>query len=281
MKHHPSEKEHFWVQLFGSEIDAMVAGGLRAVELGARCLDINMGCPVKKVTRHQAGSALLCDIPRAAALCEALVKNCGVPVTVKIRAGWDEDTVNYLEVGKALENAGCSAIALHARTRAQGYSGHANWAYIRQLVQHVAIPVIGNGDASTANKARQMLSTTGCAAVMIGRGALGNPWIFQELVQGENFTPPTPAERWALIQKHLQEHIAFVGDEQHGMKRFRAQWMWYSHGLTGAAAFRRQVCAIEDGQELMRIAEQFFHGAGVDYAVTAEDKDFEERCALG
>ena len=258
LRHHPSEQP-FWVQIFGGEPETMALAAERAVQLGAKILDVNMGCPVKKVTRQGSGSALLKDPRRAGAIVEAMVRRTGVPVTVKIRSGWDEDSIIALELGKVAADSGASAIALHARTRRQGYSGKADWSLLRRLVRASSIPVIGNGDAFTAERARAMLEQTGCAAVMIGRGALGNPWIFSELNQGG--APPSAADRWQTIRQHWNEHLEFVGDILSAIRRFRQQLCWYSHGLGGAAAFRREIMGIESPSELLERCEAFFSGA--------------------
>lgn len=281
LTHAPSERP-FWVQIFGGDVAAMADGAARAVDLGAEIIDINMGCPVKKVTRDGAGAALLCDPTRAAQIVAAINKRVAVPVTVKIRAGWDANTLNFIEVARALADAGCAAIALHARTRAQGYSGRADWSLIAQLVRSSSVPIIGNGDAFTPVLARRMLKETACAAVMIGRGALGNPWIFRALGHPDH-PPPSPDERWQLVRRHLEEHLDFVGDEQRGLRRFRPHLIWYSHGLGGASEFRRQVTRIDELEPLLELAQAFFTTAllprnGDSSPSTVE---FEENTALG
>lgn len=279
---HDARESPFWVQLFGGDEDSMVRGGLRAVELGAKILDINMGCPVRKVTRHGAGSALLCDAPRAAGIVRALARMTGVPITVKIRAGWDADSLTFVDMAKRLEDAGCAALAMHARTRAQGYSGTANWAWIRTLVQATNMPVIGNGDAFDADAARRMLAETGCAAVMVGRGALGDPWIFRRLVNNDAFVP-RPAERFRVVRQHLDAHLAFVGDELRAIKRFRQHLMWYARGLKGAVAFRRDIVTIDGLADVLERLEAFFVGAEFDDidAHAAGRQEFDVGNALG
>lgn len=279
VEHAPSEQP-FWVQIFGSDIESMVAGANRAHELGAKIIDVNMGCPVRKVTKNGAGSGLLTDPPRAAALVEAMVRQTSVPITVKIRTGWDAHSLNFSEMACRLADAGCSAIAMHGRTRAQGYSGKANWDHIKRLVDTSPIPVIGNGDAFTPDDARRMLSETGCAAVMIGRGALGNPWIFAELT-GRQVGPPTPAQRWALVSEHLHAHLKHVDDVTRGIRRFRPHLMWYARGLTGAAQFRANINAIEDLGALLARCEPFYTQAQCLAANEGEDIEFEVKQALG
>jgi len=256
---HDALEQPFWVQIFGGEPESMARGAQRAVELGADILDVNMGCPVRKVTKNGAGSALLTDPERAGAIVAAMVRATGLPVTVKIRSGWDDGSINPIEMAQAVAEAGAVAIAMHARTRAQGYSGKADWSLISRLVEASPIAVIGNGDASTPELARQMLAETGCAAVMIGRGALGNPWIFSQLAQGQ--APPTSHERWQMVRRHLLAHMAFVGDPLRGIRRFRQHLVWYAHALSGAAAFRRQVMKVDDLHELLALCEGFFCAA--------------------
>ncbi len=278
LTHDPSERP-FWVQLFGGEPDAMAAGAERAQALGADIIDINMGCPVKKVTRHGAGSALLCDPARAAAVVTAIVKRTGLPVTAKIRTGWDDASVNAVDMGARLADAGAVAVAVHGRTRAQGYAGRADWSIIARMVEASPIPVLGNGDVFTPADAHRMLSETGCAAVLIGRGALGNPWIFRQLVSGD-WRAPTPAERWDLVRRHLQAHLLFAGDTAHGIRRFRQHLLWYAHGLRGAAAFRREATVVGDLPVLVALCEEFFVGAGDDSEARA-GVPFDARAALG
>ena len=253
----------FWVQLFGGDPETMARGAAAAVEQGADIIDINMGCPVKKVTRTGAGSALLCDPARGAAMVEGIIARTGLPVTVKIRSGWDDDSRNYVELAKALGAAGASAIAMHARTREQGYRGEANWAHIKELVVNSPIPVIGNGDVWSASDARRMVQETGCAGVMIGRGALGNPWIFEEL------TLPTAGgalghERWKMVERHFNAHLEFLGEELRAVRRFRPFFQWYSHGLRAADSFCHKINRIDDVGEVLGEARAFFCGAEIE-----------------
>lgn len=246
----------FWVQIFGGDPEAMAKAAAHAAERGAAILDINMGCPVKKVTRNGAGSALLLDPDRVGLMIERMRAESGLPVTIKIRSGWDDDQVTALDIGRVAEQAGAALVALHARTRAQGYSGYANWGLIKDLVDTINIPVIGNGDAWNPDRARAMKAETGCAAVMIGRGALGNPWIFSKL--SDPGFEPSPEARTALILEHLDSHTAFVGDELRAVRRFRSHLSWYCTGLSGAAQFRREIFLIDDLNEVKRRIDEFF-----------------------
>lgn len=269
------------LQLFGGAVDVMAHAARAAAEHGADIVDINMGCPVKKVTGTGSGSALLGDVPRAVAMVRAMREAVGdaVPITAKIRSGWDEKNVNAVAMAKALEDAGCAALALHARTRAQGYAGTADWDLIGEVAAAVKMPVIGNGDVCTVDDAHRMLAHTGCAGVMIGRGALGNPWIFRSLKAGKDLGPPTPAERLALIRRHLKDHIAFHEslDDPSGQgasgqggtklrtppahmatKTFRQHLVWYSRGLRGGKDFRKEVLTLEEPERVIEKLDQFF-----------------------
>ena len=272
--YNPQKEVPYSLQLFGGEEEAMAVAAVHAVQAGAQIIDINMGCPVKKVTKTGAGSSLLCEPQRAASLIVAMRKAIGdaVPITVKIRSGWDADSVNCVEVGKQFEDAGCAAIALHARTRAQAYSGKADWELIRRLKEAVRIPVIGNGDVVTVEDALLMQKNTGCDGVMIGRGALGNPWIFKALShvqQNKPYTPPSTSEKLNLILRHLNEHIAFHGRlselpkeaEVRAIRSFRTHLVWYSRGLKGASFFREHIMHLEDKAAIEDQLAQFFESA--------------------
>lgn len=251
----------FSLQLFGGEEEAMCAAAVYAAKLGAQIIDVNMGCPVKKVTKTGAGSAFLCDPTRAAALVAAMCRALGgaIPVTVKIRAGWDDKNINCIEMAKHLEGAGCAALALHARTRAQGYSGQANWELIRQVKTSVSIPVIGNGDVTCLKSAAGMMKQTGCDAVMIGRAALGNPWLFS----GET---PSPKQKLEVAMRHFNAHLEFhrehfaLGDDRDlpAIRSFRPHFVWYSKGLHGASHFREKIMLAESLLEIEDLLGNFF-----------------------
>lgn len=275
----------FCVQLFGGEKESMAQAAQKAHELGAHIIDINMGCPVKKVTKTNAGSALLCDIKRACEVVQAMLKatDFKVPITAKIRSGWDESHVNYIEVGRALEDAGIAALALHARTRAQGYSGFANWAHIKALKEALRIPVIGNGDVQNLSDANRMIKETGCDAVMIGRAALGNPWVFSSAPMKKDFVK--------VIKEHLAQHIAlgrFIAEETEerafnpvmALKSFRAHLIWYSKGLSGGAKFRQEVMISECLSHVEDLIDAFF-GDAEDAHEEMSDDGIDYRQAFG
>jgi nifR3 family TIM-barrel protein len=256
------------VQLFGGDEVAMAKAAEKAVQLGAHIVDINMGCPVKKVTKTGAGSALLCDAVRAQNLVKAMRSATGnaTPITVKIRLGWDEDSINCVDMAKSLEQAGAAAIALHARTRAQGYSGQARWSYIADIKKAVQIPIIGNGDVSCAASARAMSEETNCDGVMIGRAALGNPWIFSHLAHGLP-AKPTAKERLAVVKSHWEAHLDFHrkftnsgawDSDIRALRSFRNHMVWYSRGLKDAALFRECVMKTERIDDLVKNIEHFF-----------------------
>ncbi|NMO15954.1 tRNA dihydrouridine synthase DusB [Pyxidicoccus fallax] len=267
------------LQIYGGEPEAMARAAVVGREAGAQIIDINMGCPVKKVTKNGAGSALLCDPPRAARIVREIREATGLPVTCKIRSGWDVKSRNYLQMAAALQEAGCAALAIHPRTREQGYSGQADWSVIADLKRHFPdMPIIGNGDVKTPEDARRMRETTGCDFVMIGRAALGNPWIFRELLGGP---PATPQERCALVLEHLRAHLDFVGDALGAVRSFRKQLAWYAHGLFGAAAFRAEVNALDAPGAVEDCVRRFFAAADTDAAGTSEEQDVDYRAALG
>lgn len=269
----------FSVQLFGGEAEAMATAARQAMAMGAEIIDINMGCPVKKVTKTNAGSALMCDFQRAQEIVLAMRKATEdkIPITAKIRSGWDAQNLNYLEVARALEEAGIAALAIHPRTRAQGYAGKANWEHIANLKAHLRIPVIGNGDVKSVEDAELMRKQTSCDAVMVGRAALGNPWIFRALAGDKKIV--TSDERRLIVIKHLNDHVDLrreIEEEEgtrpfslpHAVKSFRSHLMWYSAGLYGGAKFRQQVMNIDEYEPCLELIDSFF-GASV---ISAEDQ---------
>jgi tRNA-dihydrouridine synthase B len=285
LKHDPLKEPLLSVQIFGGEPESMARAAELAVEAGAKIIDINMGCPVKKVTRSGAGSALLCDPLRAGTIVRMIRERVGdrVPVTAKIRAGWDDKSKNAPDVGRQLEDAGVAALALHPRTRAQGYSGSADWTLIALLKSAVKIPVIANGDVTSVEAADRVLEMTGADGVMIGRAALGNPWIFRELLAAASGLPiPTaslPIERMHTILAHLDAHIEHVGDELRAVRKFRQHLIWYSRGLRGGSSFREIATRIGDRRGVHEAVEVFFSRA--EMVSPGEAAIYDERTALG
>jgi len=228
-------------QIFGSEPDIVARGAALLQELGASLIDINMGCPTPKVVKNGEGAALLLDLPRAARIIRATVKAVTVPVSVKMRKGWNPGESTFLELGRIAENEGASAVALHGRSRQEFFSGQADWQAIAELKKSLRIPVIGNGDIWKAADAARMVEETGCEAVMIGRGALGNPFIFREtaalLEDGNEPAKPGPEERIAAAIRHLELACRYKG-EAVAVREMRKHLSWYTRGLRGAAQIR-------------------------------------------
>ncbi len=253
-----SPEEHpISAQIFGAEPDKMAVAAEMCCQAGADIIDINMGCWVPKVARTGAGASLLKDIPRAMAVMRAVVKASTVPVTIKTRVGWDGCVGSALEMGRAAEECGVAAIAIHGRTAQQGFTGEADWGPIREAKEKLRIPVIGNGDVRTPRDAERMFRETGCDAVMIGRQALGNPWIFREvnawLLDGREIPPPTPDERLEMTWEHARltarlEHQADSPETPLPVYA-RGQLAHYLVGMANAAAARREMvraCTLAD-----------------------------------
>ena len=248
------------VQLFGSDPSIMAQAVEKALEYRPEAIDINMGCPTPKITGNGTGSALMKDPQLCGRIVEHVVAAAGdTPVTVKIRKGWDSTTVNAVEVASICAQAGASAIAVHARTREQMYAPPADWEIIAQVKQAVSVPVIGNGDIFSAEDAMRMLEETGCDMVMVGRAALGNPWIFSQINSLYEHERPLPApgltERMVVMRKHIEKLCQYKG-EYIGMREARKHTAWYMRGLRGAAKLRGK-CAdlerLEDVDALIRL----------------------------
>ncbi|MBI1797496.1 MAG: tRNA dihydrouridine synthase DusB [Candidatus Eisenbacteria bacterium] len=243
----PSERP-IGIQLFGSNPDVMADAARRLSDLPDAerpdLIDINMGCPVRKVVNRRAGAALLTDPPLAQTIVRQMVAASSVPVTAKIRLGWDGRSQNVVEVARALEDAGAGAVAIHARTRAEKFEGPAHWEMIAAAKQAVTIPVIGNGDVRTHEDAARMLETTGCDAVMLGRAAFGDPWVFRRVrawhERGEALPQPTAAERLDAGLRHLRMMVEDAG-EAAAVREMRKHVAWYIKGLPRSARVREQV----------------------------------------
>ena len=249
------------IQLFGADPDHL-AEAARAIIgwVGPDFIDLNFGCPVTKVVCRNGGSSLLRDIPLLTRVARSVVAAAGpVPVTAKIRTGWDERTVNAVETSRVLEAEGVSRITVHGRTKSQGYSGVADWAVIAEVVSSVSIPIIGNGDISSAEAASQRVRETGVAGLMIGRAAMNNPWIFSEVraaLAGEDAPPPVLLdEKWAFIAYHCAKEIEWWGGlELLAMRSMRARLMAYTRGMPGGARLRQRLQRIESLDELRQVA---------------------------
>jgi tRNA-dihydrouridine synthase B len=236
------------IQLFGSVPEEMRDAAILCQELGAESVDINMGCPVRKVVKIGGGSAMMTELSRTAALVRGMIEAIKIPLTAKMRLGWDEENLTAPDLARVLEDAGVSAIFVHGRTRAQGFSGAVNLAGIRAVVQAVrTIPVIGNGDVTTPDAARRMLEETGCAGVSIGRGAFYDPWIFRRtahfLRTGELLPEPGVSERLRVLRRHFERYCEFYG-EVHGARLFRKVAPWYAKRFGPAKPFKRRMITI-------------------------------------
>lgn len=253
-------------QIFGHEPETMAEGAKIAREIsGCDIIDINMGCPAPKIAGNGDGSALMRDPALAARVIEAVANAIDVPVTVKFRKGWDEKSVNCVEFSRMAEQAGAAAIAVHGRTRAQQYSGNADWDAIAAVKRSVSIPVIANGDVAVPEDAVRILQHTGADAVMVGRGALGDPWIFaraNELLE-TGVCPPLPpfAERIDTAVRQIELAAAYKG-ERVAMLEARRHVNWYLKGQSGLKAFKMRICALERLEELYPLADELKRAAG-------------------
>ena len=255
------EEEPVAVQLFGSDPEIMSEMALQLEEGPYAIIDVNMGCPVPKIVNNGEGSALMKDPKLVEQILTALVKAIDKPVTVKIRKGFDDDHVNAVEIAKIAEACGVAAVAVHGRTRAQYYSGQADWDIIAQVKDAVKIPVIGNGDVDSPEKAKAILEQTGCDGVMIGRAAEGNPWIFREVVSYlENGTipaRPTNREKREMILRHAALQLEYKG-EYTGVREMRKHLSWYTVGMPHSAHFRQTINTMEKMDELIRGVQEIF-----------------------
>ena len=251
------------IQIFGSDIESFVKAAKYIEEnFHPDIIDINMGCPVPKVAiKSQAGSALLKDPDKIYEIVKNVVENTNTPITVKIRSGWDEKNINAVEVAKKIEKAGASAVAIHARTRSQGYSGKANWDIIKEVKASVNIPVIGNGDITTIYEAEKMLKETKCDAIMIGRATLGNPWFIKECVEyienGKIINKPTDKEKIDMILHHYNLLKKYT-NEKTALLEIRTHALWYLKGIPGTKEIKTKICQAKTEEEFLKIINSIY-----------------------
>lgn len=250
------------VQIAGSDPEWLAQAAQYNVQQGAQIIDINMGCPVKKVCKKLAGSALLSDVPLVERILRAVVQSVDVPVTLKIRTGPSNDNLNGIEVAQLAEQCGIAALAVHGRTREQRFKGEAEYQTIRSICDSISIPVFANGDVTSPEQARQVLEYTGAAGLMVGRGAQGNPWIFREfnhyLQTGETLAAPSTEELYSVVRDHLQRLHRFYG-ERTGVRVARKHINWYLKDREGADPVLYELVRVQTSEEQLKLLDRHFH----------------------
>jgi tRNA-dihydrouridine synthase B len=244
------------IQIFGSKVEDLVRAAAIVEQSGCSIIDINMGCPAPKVVKSGEGAALMLDLPKSRAIIRGVVKAVSIPVTVKMRKGWDEQHIACFELAEIAEQEGAQAVTIHPRTRQQFFAGQADWQVIEKIKSRLSIPVIGNGDIWEARDAADMIKLTGCDAVMVGRGALGNPFIFREIAallkDGKIPAPPTIEERLLVARLHLELACHYKG-EYVGVREMRKHLAWYMKGMRGAARLREEINHCDNLDAMLKI----------------------------
>ena len=287
---HEGEPGPIAVQIAGTDAQMMAEAAVYNVERGAQIIDINMGCPAKKVCNKWAGSALMQDEALAVSIAQAVVEACApfnVPVTLKMRTGWCQQHKNAVSLARQFESIGIQMLTVHGRTREQGYKGQAEYDTIAAVKAAVTVPVVANGDITSPEKARDVLAATGADAIMIGRAAQGRPWIFREIAHfldtGEHLAPPLVAEVRRLLLDHLHDHYSLYG-ELTGVRSARKHIAWYLRALPGGEAFRQHINTIEDSATQWQAVADFLEALGTQMdrmpAATAALADTEEQEGL-
>ena len=256
-----SEDRPLGVQIFGADPDVLSEAARIVTSEGADLIDINMGCPVKKVLKTGAGAALMKDPVKVSVILKKVRKATSLPLTIKIRSGWKRGEFNAMDIAAIAEDCGVDALILHPRTVEQGFSGVADWELISMIKERLNIPVIGSGDIRNPEDASRMLDMTGCDGIMVGRGALGNPWIFRDIINYLSsacvYFPATLKEREDIINEHLNMSVRYSGEEM-GVKNFRKHLLWYTKGLRGGAQFRQMVVSIHEREDLLDAVHRYF-----------------------
>ena len=247
------------LQLFGREPEYIGRAAQMLESWGFQFIDLNFGCPAPKITGNGEGSAMMREPELIGEVTKAAVEATKLPVTVKIRAGWDETCINAVEVARICEQAGAKAVAVHARTRMQQYSGHADWNIIREVKKSVSVPVLGNGDVRSGADAIRMIDETGCDGVIVGRAAQGNPWLFGEIraaICGEKWNAPTAADRVEMALRHFELEVQLYGDKK-GLLEMRKHIAWYVAGLPGASKFRETINTMVGAEAVKNALREF------------------------
>ena len=268
LMHYSEEERPLAVQIYGSDAAVMADAAVMVEEMGADICDINMGCPANKVLKGCAGAALMGDLALAETIVGTVRKAISIPLTVKFRLGLDDERHSYLELGRLCEANGVTAVAMHARTAKQMFSGRSDWSRIARLKESLSIPVIGNGDVQTADDALEMIATTGCDGVMIGRAATKNPWIFNQItarLSGGKVPEPTLRDRRDLILDHFRL-VAHREPERYALHKLRKFTGWYTHGLPHGRKLRQQINQLPDVETFLEAVERFFERILVEEA---------------